>query len=367
MGETENLAQMPEKIAKEVFSNFGWKEVGPRNHDWNCVHSTGHVVTDEEETAADTPASPAKNTEKKPETEEAVAPAKITHPSDLVMFYDDPYQGDRMYFNFDLKSYGKDSINKNALRKAIENLAYSTECANVSSGWADLYAKDVNNRKTSGLLFVYNHDNAYDPDKFDALLKKIDPLDFRMAKGNRIYVLGPRQVTYLNTISHDIGFWRGQEDETFGGKVIPEASECSFYYPDLITVHPQAHNHPAATIEMLLSPWQILKFSKRAAKVKTIYYFYYSGPGKSTDEFKYLIDFFFRYQLLDDDVEISIRMSFAHEAASTNLDHAKMAYAEHFYNLKEFKARLDRIKFHEISNVLTKFSTRNIGMERRKA
>ena len=363
-GETDNLAQMAEKVAKEIFTIFGWKEVGARNQNWDCVHNSGHVLEkpDEEQ-------KPKSDEKKKAAGEEDSdeAAGKKTHPSDMVCFYEDPYGEDRIYFNIDLKSYGKSSIKKSSLRNAIEDLAYSTECANIGSGWSELYAKDVTNRKTVGLLFIYNHDNEYDPDKFDSILSKIDPQKIHMAKGNRLHIIGPRQVAYLATVAHDIGFCRGNKD-TDGNHEIPDAEECSFYYPDLITIHPHAHNHPSATIEMLLSPWQVLRFSKpNGKKVKTHYYFYYSGAGDSIDEFKYLIDYFFRYQLLDDAVEISIRMPFAHSNASTLLEQAKDAYAQSFYDLGEFKARLKRISFYPISNVIKTFSTIKIGMERREA
>jgi hypothetical protein len=55
-----------------------------------------------------------------------------THPSDVVFWYDEPYSQSRTYVNCDLKSYAKGSITAGSVREAIESLAKTLSCAEVS-------------------------------------------------------------------------------------------------------------------------------------------------------------------------------------------------------------------------------------------
>lgn len=66
MPETGNIEEMAKQVSREIFSIFGWKSDGPMDHDWECVSPVKHDVT--------------------------------THPSDLVLHYDDPYSELRLYF-----------------------------------------------------------------------------------------------------------------------------------------------------------------------------------------------------------------------------------------------------------------------------
>ena len=59
MAETANLAKMAEFLANKVFSVFGWKTTGSTNQNWPCERQAEHK--------------------------------RLTHPSDVVFFYDELY------------------------------------------------------------------------------------------------------------------------------------------------------------------------------------------------------------------------------------------------------------------------------------
>ena len=84
MAETSNIAQMAEKVSKEIFSEFFWDKVGSIDTNWNCCQQKKHN--------------------------------KTTHPTDIVFRYEDPYEQKYINVNYDLKSYAKGSINTTTIR-----------------------------------------------------------------------------------------------------------------------------------------------------------------------------------------------------------------------------------------------------------
>jgi hypothetical protein len=107
MAETIHIAEMAEKLSKEIFSEFLWQRTGPTNQNWPCEEQEAH--------------------------------GKKTHPSDVVFFYDNPYSLSRTYVNCDLKSYASGSIKAAAIREAMESLAQALNCAEKSKEWQKLY------------------------------------------------------------------------------------------------------------------------------------------------------------------------------------------------------------------------------------
>lgn len=61
MAETAHIAEIADKLSKELFAEFLWRRVGPTNQNWNCEDTGRHGVT--------------------------------THPSDVVFAYDEPELG----------------------------------------------------------------------------------------------------------------------------------------------------------------------------------------------------------------------------------------------------------------------------------
>lgn len=325
MPETSNIAEMARKVADEIFSAFGWQAVPPFDQNWACATRDAHKVQ--------------------------------THPSDAVFFYEDPYRDRRVYINLDLKSYAKGTINSRSVREALKSLAKSTECANTSQGWRELYGTSDTYRVIGG-LFIYNHDDEYDQD-FSGMISDIDPVKLNLPAQDQMVVFGPKEVAYLATVANDIHVSRGK-------RILPAENQCSFYYPDLIGVRPKTNNRDAASLEMLTSPWQIIRYfpqqGSRTTTSSRAYFFYYRGLGDTVDEFKYLIDFAFRYQLLGEDEEISLRMPFGGNTAAALFERAKEEYAHDFYGLPEFRQRLARFTFTSVTSVIKQFSTVQIGM-----
>ena len=125
MAETSNIAQMAEKVSKEIFSEFFWEQVGSLDTNWDCCQQEKHN--------------------------------KTTHPTDIVFRYEDPYEQKYININFDLKSYAKGSINATTIRTALESLAMASECTQISEEWQNIYQSKTMNTDIVSSLFVYNH------------------------------------------------------------------------------------------------------------------------------------------------------------------------------------------------------------------
>jgi hypothetical protein len=325
MAETSKIAKMAEFVSKEIFETFGWTQFGPRDANWECVIEQHGCKT---------------------------------HPSDVVYFYDDPYESTRIYVNADLKSYAKKTINPARLAGAISSLAKTTECANVSPGWSSLYSPQTGNWTAVGCLLVYNHDGEYDSD-FQKLLDGVHPANFGIAAPRRMFLLGPQDAVYLLTVAHDIVWLRGKGD-------LPAPELCHFYYPDLVKVKARSSSPSAASIETLMGPWLILRYRKGAATVVeegTIAY--YRGPADSPDEWKYFLDYLFRYQLVADSTLIRVRVPFASKNAAAHFDRAKQDYVEnaHPRDKEQFEARLKSVQFESVTNMTPVFSEVELGMD----
>lgn len=336
MSENVNTQEMAQILSEPIFTTFGWMRVGPTDVNWTCVELDKHG-------------------RKKSKT----------HPSDVVFRYYDPYRGIDIYLNTDLKSYKCDTLEKTDLAATLCQLARATECATKSAKWAELFANEEKNWQVAGLLFIYNHDGNYDRD-FSKVLMEVQPSDVPVFEGQCVYVLGPKDICYLNTIALDINSNRGQKN-------LPDAECCGFYYPDLEdAIAAKSRKHSAATIEQMLSPWQLLRYDKHSPTGnQSGYWFYYRGDGKSVDEFKYLLDYIFKYQLLGDSDFISIRMPFACTDAVAIFERSKIQYQEEFWSVgntspEVFGERLKRITCNPISSIKEKFSTTAIGMRKKK-
>lgn len=318
MGETGPISVMAEKISSEIFSIFGWEQVGPINQNWTCINKGDH------QTGAG------------------------THPSDVVLTYQDATDDDQVYFNVDLKSFSKKTISKPKLSIALADLAKSTSCALYCDEWVQRYCKTEENRRIHGLLFIYNHDNEYDGD-FSSLLDKIEFDRVLLHPNQRVYVFSPEDILTYFSIARDI-------DVSFkdGG--------YAYLYPDMLIFNKAREKWlKTATVEALLNPWLVVKGKAKSADQINVYY---KGNGKTVDELKFLIDFLFRCELVDA-VDISVRLPYPSTDAYGNFEKAKKEYAAHFYNLKEFQNRVDRIKYYPMTNTIKQFSTEIIGMEGR--
>ncbi|MBI5833678.1 MAG: hypothetical protein HZB16_15360 [Armatimonadetes bacterium] len=325
MAETEAIARMADKLATDVFGVFGWERVPPVNQNWPCEDPAHH---------------------------------KQTHPTDVVFRYAHPYRAVEVYLNVDLKSYARGTISKDRIADAIQSLSKATHCANISSPWQERYVKPGEATEIHGLLFVYNHDGAYDAD-FEQLLGRIRPADLAVPRRQRLYVMGPDRIAYLATVANDIA--RMQHSLRI------DTSRFGYLYPDLVTVRARHDHVKSATVEALTGPLIAAKYERTDSdgpKVLHGLLVYYSRTGRSADEFKYLIDYLFRYQLLHYD-EVRLRLPRGASDAVTQFRQAVDDHVAALHNLDEIRERLGRVRVETVTTVVPTFSEIEIGMDDR--
>jgi hypothetical protein len=344
MPETAHIQRMAELAGDSIFSVFGWKRAPLMNQNWDCEEKQKHHKL-------------RKNG---------------THPTDAVFTYTDPYSGYQIYVNTDLKSYARGSLENADLAKVIREVGHAVECASKSPKWKDIYVDQTRNHNVIGLVFIYNHDGGYDTD-FSRALSALAPSTFDLHPMHYVGVVGPQRVIYLNSIAADI------KDLTYR-KMIPEQEHCRFKFPHLsrtMALHPTNH---AAPLPALLSPLLVLSYafpiqdangSAPGAHVRGAVA-YYDGPGECIDEFKYLLDYFFKYQFADETSSVIIRQAFQHPNAPALFEKAKVEYARDYWpaasnSEAECRHILDRISLNRVQSVVPSFSDQELGMIRTQA
>ncbi len=332
-GENQNIAVMAELASKEVFEVFGWRLVGPRNKNWACVEHEKHDRKRAQ-----------------------------THPSDMVFRYEDPWSGKDIYVTSDLKSYAKGTIVQQPVVSALRGLSRAVECANKSEEFQTLYVDSTRQHHVVGMLFVYNHDGGYDED-FSKAMEAVNPSQADVAEHNRVGVIGPKRVIYLNTVAKDMLIAEGKK-----GELGPDV-HCEFHYPNLQTVRFAKTTSRVANLETLLCPWLVLRYSIPTVGVsQTGYFVYYDGRGSSVDEFQYLLDYLFKYQIATDHVKISVRMVFACPEAPALFQKAKDIYTDDYWPIakvspEQVRQRMANINLHTVTSLIPRFSEVELGMK----
>lgn len=333
MAETAPTEEIGRLIAEDIFSKFGWKQCGPCNQNFECVEQEKHR-------------------KKKAKS----------HPGDIVFRFPDPYLGMDVYVHTDLKSYAKSTIEKADLKSILRDLAISVECANKSPKWTELYDQTDGNHVVHGLLFIYNHDQEYDR-SFPAVLQQIGNGVSQLPEGKRIFVIGPERALYLYNVASDITHLQGTQK-------LPWDDSINFFHPDLENTRIQTRKYGPATIEMLLSPWLVLFHRDRSGRrIQHGHIIYYAGSGQTIEEFLYLLDYIFTYQLHDDDGTIQIRLPNGAAEAANVFDKAKARYGEEYWAVEadsqhHFQERLKRITCERPANRIPQISTIEIGLKR---
>jgi len=332
-GETANIAEVAEKISNEIFGFFRWKNSGRYNENFPCNNPEIHFG-------------------KKVKSDFGF---KKSHPCDCVFSYYDPYKHRVVYLLTDLKSYAAGSIQQARIKSAIVSLAKSAECAECSSEWQKNYIPSDDPSKVHGLLFVYNHDGAFDKN-FDGVLRKIKTETIPVAKGQNIYIISPMRIKYLMTVCSDIRRLFFEEEIS---------KKYSFFYPEL-TLHKTSGDQDdyPATVELLCAPYMILQWDEfevengddRAGLAGCIVY--YNKPGEDFHEFLYLIDSLSRYQILNNKKRIMIRMAHSEPdpAAKANFIRAKSRYISD-WGLDDYKRKdIERIEFDIVPSELSRLT-----------
>jgi hypothetical protein len=333
MSETANIAEMSAILSDEVFSIFGWTKTGPADIDFECKEQEKHRRT-----------------------------KKKTHPTDVVFKYVDPYRGKDIYVLTDLKSYAKGSLVKNEVIEALRSLSRTVECANKSLEWKTQYVDQTRNNEVIGMLFVYNNDCQYDKD-FSAVLEAINPSQYSLSPGYFVNVIGPERVIYLNSIAKDIKVRQAEG-------VFPPKEDRFFYAPHLSRAAALHKYSPYATLPVLLGSIIIVGYCFPEKPHSEGFQIYYDGPGGSKEEFLYLIDYLFKYQMADEHTSITFNLAFPHPDAATYFNIAKKEFARDFWPVTEnttraeVEAELAKIEYRDFQIMIQKFSTKKIGMQR---
>lgn len=325
MGETAVVARMAEKLADEILGEFFWRKCGPMNVNWDCENRDAHNVK--------------------------------THPTDCVFFYDEPYSEVRRYLQCDLKSYGKTSITRTQMKSAAVSLAKQITCADVSAEWQRMYVDSESTPVISGLLFVYNHDQEYDAD-FDVHLSDIRMEDLQLNPDSRLFIFGPDDINWLNRVATEIRQMRGKGE-------LPARQFTSFYYPQLVRKSNfQILEARAATVEMLSSPWIMLRWEDDETRREGIVIFH--KRQTTIDDLVYLLDYLRHFQLLQKKIDVAIKVCQSDTDATITLQKAVRKYIDHISGQNEdsdIGKLLQQVSVGFVPENKTSFSTDAIGME----
>lgn len=327
MTETANTAEQAELMASDLFSEFFWNKLGPTNHDWPCEDPERHKAKD--------------------------------HPCDVVYYYDEPYAARQTYVHCDLKSYAKGTINATAVKEAAESLARQVACAEKSETWRKFHTHDNVTFSVNGLLFVYNHDGEYEAD-FQKNLIHIAPNTLHLPRGSRLFVLGPKEIFWLDNIRDEIQRLRGRRNPE-----IPAPEYCSYFHPQLVRrANLQVQKAKAATLEMLTSPIIILEHRDPKGSAKRGVTVFYSRPGDTTDEFMYLIDTLRKYELLDDKTSVAVKTLGASPISSPTFQKAQQQYIEGLVGADvatDLGDYVNAIRYEPMSHIKTTYSNIDLG------
>ncbi|MEA9854289.1 hypothetical protein VDF98_21570 [Xanthomonas campestris pv. raphani] len=327
MAETVNIAEVASRIAKDIFKVLGW-HVHPRKDDNFDCQDGAHLGRGGKE--------------------------KSTHPTDVVFSYQDPYTSRRVHLLTDLKSYKKDSISNVKVRTALQSLAMSVECAQESDQWRQKFSViSDQSHEIRGLLFVHNHDGGYEKNFYEEL-KKVNLRTLEIRAPVVLHFLGPADISRLYNIANDILRLKAEGE-------LPK--EYTFYYPDLvITRRAGSVWDQQATIEAVAGPFLIIKHAE-AESHKAGYLIYYNRAGATYEEFEYLIDCLSRYQILDAELPIRIRMvsSEIAESYQSNLEVAVQRYAKSWGFDESRSKMLEKISVSRIQAVVSTYNPGDCG------
>ena len=321
MSETGNIEELAKIVSSDIFKWFKWKTCPLKDSDWECV-SKHHN--------------------------------KKTHPSDVVFYYDDPYSGNVIYLNTDLKSYKKGSITTKSILNALKALSIAVECANVSEDWQKKYLiNDIGFDRVVGLLFIYNHDDEFDKE----LPETIEGIDFEklnVPENVTLVIFDPSKIRNLVNIVNDIKGLVADDS-------LPR-DDYTFFYPDMVMSkrHGEEWSQPAS-LEALTSPWLIIKH-RQTDKIEEGYLIYYHMQGETVEEFIYLIDAMSHYQMLLSSKPIRVRFTNPGKNAANNFNKAKLEYLKMWGADEARETQLNRIDAKSISRVVSNYCPMEIGM-----
>lgn len=327
MAETINIGEIAARLSKDIVKHFLWDTHPKTDDNFECSNDK-HLGEG--------------------------GKRKATHPGDVVFMYRDPYLGKTIYLHTDLKSYASDSITSTRLRGAFKSLCMTVDCARGSEHWRAKYSVDESEaHEVRGLLFVHNHDNGYDKPFYEAI-DKVDLQALPVAPGTQLHFLGPHDIQRLYSIANDIIRLKGEEE-------LPK--HYSFYYPDMVMSRRQGDVWAQpATIETLTGPYIIIKH-QATEKQRAGYLIYYNAPASCPEEFEYFLDSLSRYQMLESDERILVRVTHpdAPGDMKTIFHTAKKKYVKAWGFDPAREAILNQIDIERITNVTSTYNPGDMG------
>ena len=175
-------------------------------------------------------------------------------------------------------------------------------------------------------------------------------------KNVKVFVLGPRDICYLNTVVNDVKLMIAS------GVIAVNSGDRCFYYPDLYNEKVMQKDWSmAATLETLTGSWQMIKYKIPNSSEHGIV-IYCKDIGDKVEEFIYIVDYLFHYQILQNYSDIKIKLPNASSHARAVFEHAIKDYAARYEGQDELVKRLASISYESITNVISKFSETEIGM-----
>lgn len=338
MAEVINIAEAANRVSSDIFEWFKWEKIPYMDENFTCLKVEKHKAS-------------RKNTRSKK------VPPYHTHPVDVVFEYFDPYLNRRILLNTDLKSYSSKSINSGRAQEALESLAKTIDCAKGSQEWRGKYNLYDKPFEVRGMLFIYNHDDKYNG-KFMDVLNAVSAKKLPIAEGQILHIVHPDVIRYLTTLVADLKHLISTYEFS--------KEDYSFYYPDLyLHKHHGDYNNYAATVELLCSPYMIVKHGpikgiengEIVDKNGAGYIIYYNQAGTTDHEFMYLFDSLSRFQLLSGEKTIKIRVAHWNPspAIKNNYFRAKERYVSEWGDDSYKRADLDRIEFEVINTVVAQF------------
>ena len=116
-------------------------------------------------------------------------------------------------------------------------------------------------------------------------------------------------------------------------------------------------------MEMLLSPLILVKYRDKNSDHDFGILLYYARRGESREEFMYLIEYLFNYQIFQNASGITVKLPSGSPNAVSQFEKAKEQYLEECGDdAQDLKQRLSIIKAVSVTNVTPNFSEVEIGM-----
>lgn len=358
MGETSNISQMANIVSKDIFDFFKWVRVGPPDTNFECIHLDDHFPAKSEQAKDD------ENIKRK------------THPTDVVFYYQDPYTGFDVYVNTDLKSYAANSINSNGVRKWLNSLGKTIQCAINSPDWRGRFCTEgTDNIKVIGMLFIYNHDGNYTKNFYDYFSrnknkaignvsktteKHIRPESIYIAPGQTCAIFDPALVQRLYNIVTDVKFLRSDF-------LFPIHKGYKFSYPSQIMHRARMEEFDCpATIEALTDPYLIIwhdpvRFGEEL-KCHEGYLVYYNRINPTYRDFIYLLDKLAQFQMFEGDFNIRIRCQPDVVQDYYSIFQKALSEFSSIWGFDDYKkAKFSNLEISRIKHVPTKLIEQEVG------